>query len=90
MTETLTRRYSFEITQYELSNEFQHDRLSMVIRNLCIRVLWMKVARALIGRVKDVHCFSVVVFSVSGVARSQLRIPCYVMLLLVAFITSFH
>ena len=37
MTETLANGYSFENTQQELSNEYQHDRVSMVFKNLCIR-----------------------------------------------------
>ena len=32
MTETLTNGYSFERTQRELSNEHQHDRVSMVFK----------------------------------------------------------
>ena len=34
------------ITQQELSNEYQHDRVLMVFKNLCILVLWMKAASA--------------------------------------------
>ena len=30
MTETLANGYSFESTQQEFSNEYQHDRVSMV------------------------------------------------------------
>ena len=33
MTETLAHGYSFESTQQELSNEYQHDRVSMVFKN---------------------------------------------------------
>ena len=47
--ETLARGYSSEISQWELSNEYQHDRVKMVFKNLCILVLWMKVASALEG-----------------------------------------
>ena len=36
-------------TQRELSNEYQHDRVKMVLKNLCILVLWTKVALALEG-----------------------------------------
>ena len=49
MTETLAHRYSSEGTQRELSNEYQHDRVTMVFKNLCVLVLWMKVALALEG-----------------------------------------
>ena len=36
MTETLTRGYSSESAQGELSNEYQHDRVKMVFKNLCM------------------------------------------------------
>ena len=49
MTETLTLGYSSESTQQELSNECQHDRVSMVFKNRCVLVLWTKVASALEG-----------------------------------------
>ena len=49
MTETLAYGYSSESTQYDLSNEYQHNRVKMVFKNLCILVLWMKVASALEG-----------------------------------------
>ena len=49
MAETLAHGYSSESTQRELSNKYQHDRVSMVFKNLCILVLWMKVASALGG-----------------------------------------
>ena len=49
MTETLTYGYSSESTQCELSNEYQHDGVWMVFENLCILVLWTKVALALEG-----------------------------------------
>ena len=48
-TETLEHGYSSERSQQELSNEYQHDRVKMFFKNLCIRVLWMKVALALKG-----------------------------------------
>ena len=38
--ETLSNGYSFESTQRELSNEYQHDRIEMVFKNLCVLVLW--------------------------------------------------
>ena len=49
MTETLANGYSYESTRQELSNEYQHDRVSMVFEHICILVLWMKVASALEG-----------------------------------------
>ena len=49
MTETLAHGYSSESTSRELSNEYQHHRDEMVFENLCICVLWMKVASALEG-----------------------------------------
>ena len=39
MTENLTRWYSSDSTQQELSIEFQHDRVMMVFKNLCVLVL---------------------------------------------------
>ena len=41
--------YSVESTRRELSNEYQHDRVSMVFKDFCILVLRMKVASALEG-----------------------------------------
>ena len=35
MTETLANGYSSESTQWELSNEYQHDRVLMIFKNLC-------------------------------------------------------
>ena len=52
MTETLANGYSYESTQRELSNEYQHDRVWIVFKNLCICVLWTKVALALEGLIK--------------------------------------
>ena len=49
MAETLANGDSSERPQQELSNEYQYDRVKMVSKNLCIRVLWMKVASALEG-----------------------------------------
>ena len=34
MTETLAQGYTSESTQRELSNEYQHDRVKMVFKNL--------------------------------------------------------
>ena len=53
MTETLAHGYSSDSTQRELSNEYQHDRVKMVFKNLCVPLLWTKVALACIERVKD-------------------------------------
>ena len=47
--ETLANGYSSESTQRELSNEYQHDRVKMIFKNLCVFVLWMKADSALIG-----------------------------------------
>ena len=49
MTETLANGYSYESTQRDLSNEYQHNRVSMVYKKVCVLVLWMKVASALVG-----------------------------------------
>ena len=50
ITVTLANGYSSESTQRELSNEYQHDRVWMVLKNLCVLVLkWGKVALALEG-----------------------------------------
>ena len=50
ITETLANGYSSEITQRELSDEYQHDSwLQMVFKNLCILKLRMKEASALEG-----------------------------------------
>ena len=49
MTETLSNGYSSESTPRELSNEYQNDRVWMIFKNLCVLVLWMKVASALEG-----------------------------------------
>ena len=49
MTETLANGYSFESAHRELSNEYQHDRVLMVLKNICLLVNWTKVASALEG-----------------------------------------
>ena len=49
MTETLAHGYSSRSFQRGLSNEYQHDRVKIVFKNLCILVLWMKVASPLEG-----------------------------------------
>ena len=43
MTKTLAFVYSSESTQQELSNEYKHDRVQMLFKNLCALVLWTKV-----------------------------------------------
>ena len=42
-----------ESTQRELSNEYQHDRVWIVFKNLCALVHWTKVASALGGLRND-------------------------------------
>ena len=49
MTETLAHGHSSESAQRELSNEYQHDRVWMIFKNLRVIVLWAKVASALEG-----------------------------------------
>ena len=49
MIETLANGYSSESTQQELSNEYQHDRVWMFFKILCVCVLWAKVASAFEG-----------------------------------------
>ena len=44
MTEILGYGYSSESTQRELSNKYQHDRVLMVFKSLCVIVLWTKLA----------------------------------------------
>ena len=45
MTKILANGYSYESTQWELSNAYQNDSVKMVFKNLCIFVLWTKVAK---------------------------------------------
>ena len=49
MTETLANGYSSESTRRELSNAYQHDRVWMAFKDLCLLVLWTQVASALEG-----------------------------------------
>ena len=56
MTETLANRYSSESTQQELSNNYQHDWVWMVFKNLCILVLWTNVASVLEGLTFFLEC----------------------------------
>ena len=52
MTETPPNGYSSESTQRELSNEYKHDRVPMGFKNICVFVIWTKVASALEGLIK--------------------------------------
>ena len=49
MTKTLANGYSSDRTRQELSNEYQHDRVLKVLKNVCILVPLMKEASALEG-----------------------------------------
>ena len=69
MTETLAYGYSFDSTQRELSNEYQYDRVGMFFNDLCILVLWTKVASALEG----LTCCSLVLQDFSTCNRFRTR-----------------
>ena len=58
MVKALAHGYSSESTRRELSNEYFHDMVKMVFKNLCVLVLWTKVALALKGLTekKCSHC----------------------------------
>ena len=60
MTETLAYGFSYESIRQELSNEYQHDRVQMVSKKLCVLMLWTKVASALEG-LSEVTCISIFV-----------------------------
>ena len=47
MTENLAHWYSSEGTYLDLSNVYQHDRVKIEFKNLCILMHWMKLASAL-------------------------------------------
>ena len=49
MTEMLTNGYSYENSQRELTDEYQHDRVWMAFKKNCLFVLWTKLASALEG-----------------------------------------
>ena len=49
MTETLAYGYSCESAQWIISDEYQHDGIKMPFKNICILLLWMKVASTLYG-----------------------------------------
>ena len=55
MTETLAYGYSSQNTQWELSNEYQHDRVYMVFKDLCVILLWTKVYIASALEVSNWH-----------------------------------
>ena len=55
MVETQAYGYSSESTQLELSNGYQHDRVSMVFRNLCVHVLCTNVVSVLEGLMPEGH-----------------------------------
>ena len=68
MAQTLANGYSSDCIQQELSNEYQHDSVQMVFKNICALVLWTKEALALEGLVLkktttlnqfDITCVSV-------------------------------
>ena len=48
-TKTLAHGYSSESAQWDLSNEYQHERVSMAFKDLRVLALLMKVASALEG-----------------------------------------
>ena len=70
MTETLanaTPRYSFESTQQELSNKYQHDRVLRVFRKFCVLVLWTKVkASAVYVLEKSLHGLPILELNIAG------------------------
>ena len=49
MTKTLANGYSSESTPRELSNEYQHDRVSMFLKDFCVLVLSTNLGSALEG-----------------------------------------
>ena len=49
ITKTLANGYSSGSIHRELSNEYQHDRVYLFFKNLCVHVLWTKVSSALEG-----------------------------------------
>ena len=51
MTETLAYKYSSESIQGELSNEYQHDRVYIAFKNLCILQLLDEISLS-VGRFK--------------------------------------
>ena len=51
--------YSSESTQWELSNRYQHDRVKMFFKSICVLLLWTKVASALEGLTVCTYVFGV-------------------------------
>ena len=70
MTETLAYWNSSESTQRKLSNENQHDRVTMVFKNLCIIVIRMKVGLASDRLSRNI---TATVFAEMGKARGRLQ-----------------
>ena len=60
ITETLANGYSSESNQRELSNEYQHYRVFMDFRNLCVLVLWTKAGFDLSGCPGGIHALKFV------------------------------
>ena len=72
MTETLAHGYSSESTRRELSNEYQHDIVYMVIKHIYVIVLWTKVDSAsegLNGYVPFPHTFTERTFTENQAGR---------------------
>ena len=61
MTETIAKRYSSESTLEEQSNGYLQDSVHMVVKNLCLLVLWRKLATSSI-RVKHTDNTKIVGF----------------------------
>ena len=61
-TETLSYGYLFESAQQGLSNEYEHDRVSVFFKNLCVFVLRMKVASALEGLKNTPYAINVLIW----------------------------
>ena len=57
MTETLAHGYSSQSTHVKLSNEYQKDGVQIVFKNVCVIVLWTKVASALEGLIAGLNIF---------------------------------
>ena len=69
ITVTLANGYSFESTQRELSNEYQHDRVWMVFKDFYVFVLRTKVASAWGGSKANAPCVQPYIF------KSNLTLP---------------
>ena len=77
MTESLSPGYSSESTQRELSNEYQDDRVLMAFKNICVIVLWTKVASTLDGLIENKVdlCFCLYCVCIEGPALILLWRP---------------